>query len=450
MVNRGFILLDEQDLKRGSKRYMRRAVIKIKIGLLIIFALLFTLSPASNADASGRLGKSKPRATKKKRSRTPKIKPAIGVLVQTLGGETLISSGSEQRFNPASVVKIATSFAALEKLGYDYRFSTEIYMDGEIGPDGVLQGDLVIVGGGDPGFYTENALLIAEKLHNLGLRYVTGDLVVVAPFYFNFDPSPARSGTKLLSLFKGGPTSSAWERYLVAVGRPWTEFKGIEFGGLALVKTQSDTPHHGLRLILTHLSLPLSDLLKKQNDFSNNFMAEVIGRHIGGPHIIEQFLVNDVGLSAEDIRISTASGLGVNWITPRAALQLFRGFYKSVNSHGKKIEDLLPVAGVDPGTLEDRFNDQQFSGSVVAKTGTLFSRHASALVGMAYTRERGVILFAILNRDLVSRARQHQDDLLNEIILQCGGPMPQTIGTGLQHSPTESPQIVIFQGSPNQ
>src|ERR1051326_3823223 len=54
------------------------------------------------------------------------IIPASGIFVQTLDGETLLDQGSERYFNPASVMKIATSFTALTKLGYDYRFDTPI------------------------------------------------------------------------------------------------------------------------------------------------------------------------------------------------------------------------------------------------------------------------------------------------------------------------------------
>src|SRR5262249_28841906 len=148
---------------------------------VVFLALLFSLYPQSDAIAAGRSKHGKSRSSKRARSRAPKINPAIGVYVQTLEGETLLDSSSEQRFNPASVVKIATSFAALEQLGYDYRFGTSVYTDGDLDKDGVLQGNLIVSGTGDPGFFTENAFLVVERLRSLGIRSVSGDLIVVPP-----------------------------------------------------------------------------------------------------------------------------------------------------------------------------------------------------------------------------------------------------------------------------
>src|SRR5262249_39694018 len=152
---------------------------------------------------------------------------------------------------------------------------------------------------------TENAFLVLERLNTLGIKSVSGDLVIVPPFYFNFDSSATHSGAKLQAIFEGkGSTASAWEHYLTQSGREWTEFTGITFAGYSRVEDQSFITDR-MRLLITHLSEPLSDLLKKQNDFSNNFMAEAVGRAIGGPHAIERFLIEEAGLSANEVHIST-------------------------------------------------------------------------------------------------------------------------------------------------
>ena len=72
-----------------------------------------------------------------------------GVLAVRLGGDTLAAYNAERRMVPASNVKVITAGTALHALGADYRFKTDLAYSGKI-VGGVLQGDLYIVGGGDP------------------------------------------------------------------------------------------------------------------------------------------------------------------------------------------------------------------------------------------------------------------------------------------------------------
>src|SRR6185295_1697433 len=150
-----------------------------------------------------------------------------------------------------------------------------------------------------------------------------------------------------------------------------------------------------LKILAVHTSLPLVRLLKGLNDFSNNWMASVVGNMVGGPDAVERFLKTEVGLRDEELNIVTASGLGSNYISPRGTLQIIRKLLSYLQKEKLSIEELLPVAGVDQGTLGKRFNDE-YRGSVVAKTGTL--NGVSALAGVAYTRTKGPLLFVIYNR----------------------------------------------------
>lgn len=74
---------------------------------------------------------------------------AWGVAAIKAGGDTLLDFNSEKRFVPASNVKVITTGIALRQLGAGYRFRTELAYSGRI-TDGVLQGNLYILGGGDP------------------------------------------------------------------------------------------------------------------------------------------------------------------------------------------------------------------------------------------------------------------------------------------------------------
>ena len=72
-----------------------------------------------------------------------------GVLAVRLGGDTLAAYNADKRLVPASNVKVITAGTALHLLGADYRFQTDLAYSGKI-VDGVLQGNLYILGGGDP------------------------------------------------------------------------------------------------------------------------------------------------------------------------------------------------------------------------------------------------------------------------------------------------------------
>lgn len=73
----------------------------------------------------------------------------VGICARTLDGRSIVKKNSEQLMVPASNMKLLTTAAAFNRFGGDFRFETSIAYDGEI-IDGVLHGDLYIVGGGDP------------------------------------------------------------------------------------------------------------------------------------------------------------------------------------------------------------------------------------------------------------------------------------------------------------
>ncbi len=110
---------------------------------------------------------------------------ALVVDVET--GETVYQRNASKRFVPASNQKLLTTIAALERLGPDFRFRTHVSGTGALNPGGILVGDLVVVGTGDPTlsarFYesAEAPLVdLAVQLRDGGLRRVRGDLVIEA------------------------------------------------------------------------------------------------------------------------------------------------------------------------------------------------------------------------------------------------------------------------------
>lgn len=94
--------------------------------------------------------------------------------VQT--GEVVFSQGDAPMI-PASTAKLLTAAAALHDLGPDWRFTTSLKTDGAVGGDGTLDGDLYVVGGGDPTLVVEKLWKMVYDLKLRGVTRVGGDVI---------------------------------------------------------------------------------------------------------------------------------------------------------------------------------------------------------------------------------------------------------------------------------
>jgi D-alanyl-D-alanine carboxypeptidase/D-alanyl-D-alanine-endopeptidase (penicillin-binding protein 4) len=99
------------------------------------------------------------------------------VAVPVDGGIPLLSHDAGQPFNPASTMKILTTLAGFSILGPDYRWRTTAHLGGTI-EAGVLGGDLVLRGGGDPKLVVEDLTAYVARMRKAGLREIRGDLVL--------------------------------------------------------------------------------------------------------------------------------------------------------------------------------------------------------------------------------------------------------------------------------
>src|ERR1041385_7483747 len=350
-----------------------------------------------------------------------------GVLIETLDGKVVSAQSENETFNPASTLKLATALIALRTLGPDHRFATGVWTDGTLDKTtGVLSGNLY-VSGRDPSFHYEHGVLLARELNQLGIKQVSGDLIVAPGFTMNFSASAKRSGERLYD------TLDATRRYAEAV-RAWNyertllnDHASLEMvpsvAVMGAVTVASVAP--SAKLLLTQRSSKLVDILKVLLCYSNNFMAERIGEALGGPESVRQKLTAQLGLGPDEIRISSLSGLGINRISPRVMMKIYRALRAELQKHGLTPSSIMPVAGIDPGTLEDRFNGLAWRGSVIAKTGTLSRTDggASSLVGQMRTASGEVLLFVIMNqRGSVWRFRENQDYLVMLVQSTRGGP----------------------------
>lgn len=105
-------------------------------------------------------------------------KSAVGIYVHEIGAaKPVLAINAGIAMNPASVMKLVTTFAGLELLGPAYTWKTELYANGILNGD-TLQGDLIIRGYGDPRLNLENFWLLTRRLRQTGLREIAGDLVL--------------------------------------------------------------------------------------------------------------------------------------------------------------------------------------------------------------------------------------------------------------------------------
>lgn len=369
-----------------------------------------------------------------------------GVLVETLSGKVVASQFEEQQFNPASAVKLATALVALRTLGPQHRFATGVWTDGVLDKTtGTINGNLYI-SGSDPSFHYEHAVLLAHELNSLGITKVSGDLIVSPSFTMNFNSSVLGTGVQLYdtlnSTLRYAEAIRAWEyeRTLLKDQTSLQTNPSVAVAGKFVVGAVAPNA----KLLLTQKSSRLVDILKVLLCYSNNFMAARIGDTLGGPESVRQQLISLLGISPDQLKLASSSGLGVNRVSPRVMMKIYRALRLELQKNHLSPSDILPVAGIDPGTLQERFAGPTWKGSVIAKTGTLAHTDggASALVGQMRAANGEVLLFVIFNqRGSVVRFRENQDYLVMLIQNSRGGPKPfdyKPLTLMMQLSNTES------------
>lgn len=88
-----------------------------------------------------------------------------------------LSHQAQTAINPASLMKLVTTSAALDTLGSSFTWRTPVYIDGTI-RDGVLQGSVYVRGSGDPQLVVERLWLLMRRLQGLGIQKIQGDFVL--------------------------------------------------------------------------------------------------------------------------------------------------------------------------------------------------------------------------------------------------------------------------------
>jgi len=250
------------------------------------------------------------------------------IRIESLDGSTSFASHqSEETFNPASVIKVATTLAALERFGSDHRFRTAFYLDGAV-EDGTLTGNLILSSDGDPELGTADLNTLARDVIRAGVRRVDGNLVISGPFTVGNLHRPDQVARYLVQQLRR-----------VGIRTPEESVRGSVSG----------------ILVSEHLSSPLVDIVYEQNAVSDNVTADRLGESIGGPPALESYMVRELGIPSEHVRVSQTSGLRINRISARGSVLVLRRLARWLDDRGMSMEDVLPVAGIDRGTTRTRF-----------------------------------------------------------------------------------------------
>jgi D-alanyl-D-alanine carboxypeptidase/D-alanyl-D-alanine-endopeptidase (penicillin-binding protein 4) len=340
------------------------------------------------------------------------------------------------------VVKVGTSLWALDRLGPEHQYHTEFgFTESLDARSGVLQGALVVRGGGDPDFHVENAFMVASELNRLGVRTVTGDMWLTGEFWIGWENGVERRimdpgerarvmGERLRRAFDpvlwDAPLEGSWQG--LCDRRGWDEDAPprVQVRGRATFRPTQD-----FQPLLVHRSNPLSVLLKRFNTYSNNDLIRVADG-LGGVVELESFLRGRLGVGSDALELSTASGQGRNRMTARAVVGLMRSFEAALGAAGLGMDDVLPVPGCDPGPTRrmfPRLAAGEFERAATVKTGTLTTTDGGVVVlaGSFQSPRLGQVLFCVAaprtGRDL-TRWRRLEQAWLVDLIESAGGADP--------------------------
>lgn len=372
------------------------------------------------------------------------VRPANG-----RGGAVLTAAADTPR-NPASTMKLVTTYAALGVLGPNYRWPTEIYTSGRIA-GGTLQGDVIIKGYGNPDFDEADLNQLLQALSRRGINNIAGNFVTDTS-YFNipykhpgsFDGKSAASynAQPEALLYQGRGSNYRFKNLAKRVKRSsrnmprsasaradlnnnlfgafWKVWVGRMGKGMQGRHRKGTVPPNG-QLVFRHQSKPLRQVIPTINKKSNNVMARQLLLTIGakgtngagtpnnGAQVIGRFLASR-GLRFPELRIENGSGLSrISRISARSLGEMLVNAYNS--PWRNDFMNSLAVLGVD-GTMRNRMKKSGIAGRGRFKTGTL--RNVRGLAGYVQASNGQTYVVSILHNDnkARSKARNAHDELV--------------------------------------
>ena len=389
--------------------------------------------------------------------------PSQSCLAVSIDGEEVFSSNPTLPLVPASTQKLLTAYGVYELIGADRIFETEVVTDAPV-VDGVLDGNLYLVGGGDPLPATADYLVryeaeqphlstdieqLADVVVAANISEITGAVIgdesrydderyipewperftnvsqnqtgplsalTINDGFVNFDPVNPANSLSTATLDPAGFAASFFDDLLEE-----REVIIRQSAGAGEVPA-------GTRSLGTLESLPIGEITNQMLDISDNMASELLLKEVGlevigrgttddGALAIENALASD-GFSVAETDIVDGSGLASeNRLTCRLLVEVLNA------TAGTPLHDGLAVAG-ETGTLRERFVGTRAAGRVNAKTGRL--NEVGALAGTAEADDGTVLTFAWIanTTDLypIEEMVATQDALVNELISFPQGP----------------------------
>jgi len=129
---------------------------------------------------------------------------SIALVVQEVGAQPAVTRNADVPMNPASLMKLVTTFTALEALGPAFTWKTEAHVDGEL-KDETLAGNLILKGGGDPKITLESFWLLLRELRQKGIREIRGDVLLDRSLFAGNAHDAGRFDEQPLRAYNVGP-----------------------------------------------------------------------------------------------------------------------------------------------------------------------------------------------------------------------------------------------------
>ena len=314
-----------------------------------------------------------------------------------------------QRMRPASIEKLITSISSLHYLGGDFLFKTDLRIKGNIA-NGVLQGDVYVVGGMDPLLSVSDLNNMAAALRKEGISSISGNMYTDLsmkddlPYGWGWCWDDDYGPLSALMVNAKDNFNSDWNKALTRAG-----IKRSKPG----IKQQQAPADSKSVLCTTHT---IDEVLEPILKDSHNIFAECLfyqlaaysgekkaGRKQAAKLICN--LIEEIGLDSEPYQIADGSGLSLyNYVSPELLVSLLNYAFSKPEIY-QHLYPALSIAGVD-GTLNKRMQDTPAYNNVHAKTGTVTG--ISSLAGYITAGNGHILSFCIINQG-VSPGRLGRD-----------------------------------------
>lgn len=311
------------------------------------------------------------------------------MIVDLKNGSVVDSHNEEAPLLPASITKAVTIASAIEKSGTAFRYHTRVYLDGPV-REGVLEGNLLIEGGGDPSLGanvepkgTDIILEIIEVLRKNKVQSIAGKIVIDSSIFTQPVTPPSWAGGDLNTYYGTGCHGFNYRRNASgkqAVHDPQGLFVKIL---TAELKQEGITVENGEYEqgkkgdpILDHQSPPIDDIMRSCMKRSDNLYAEALLRtyalltkkqgdtKVGAETELDEW--KRKGADMEGVWIVDGSGLSrQNRITAR-----FMSDVLCKMAYNVDYVSFFPLAGIE-GTLASFLKGTELEGYIAMKTGSM-------------------------------------------------------------------------------